>query len=618
MKSSWKRLWMLVSVLVLVGSLAGCGLFGDDDDNGEEEDPKTVTVYFYNSEGWDEVYAYSDDVEGMEDPGEEADEDSDADDWYMIEIERDVLRDPMDVVFHNNDGEEAETVTIDHPNQVYVTAKGDVFGSMGGVEDEMNATLYFYNSEEWDNVHVQSDDIDALSDNPEVDEDPDNEDWYSVTVPANLSDTPISVTFNDGDVSTGTELNLDDHSKTYLTVLEDGVYSSMDSAESAISGVSTTVYFYNTEEWDDVYAWAWTDDGDIFESWPGEAAEEVEDQDGWYSIDLPGIESTDSLEIIFNNNDGDDTIQTDDTPFASEDDLYVVFEGDGEVASTYESFDEAESASEQVTFDLWFYNDQGWDSVYADAEDDDGESVLDGAEATQDGDTDWWSIEVPADLEEVDVDVTFHDNDDSEGDTITIEDEDDYYLTSDKDVMYEGRTKVYFNNEDEWADVYADVETDEDTPESFLTDVEALQDGDSDWYFVDIPVNFSDDDYTITFHDGDDDEAPAAELTDSSDKYITMTEDETYSTLNQAEAWMDAASEDFVTVYYYNSEGWDLENINGYNWSTVDSLNEVLGAWPGMSVEEDPDDSDWVMIDVPLDFDDISGEDDTFTMIFNN
>ncbi len=64
-----------------------------------------------------------------------------------------------------------------------------------------------------------------------------------------------------------------------------------------------TVYYNNPEEWDDVYAYAWEDDGDHYIDWPGELMNEPEEGSDWYSYNIP----TNFDMVIFNNDDGEQT-----------------------------------------------------------------------------------------------------------------------------------------------------------------------------------------------------------------------------------------------------------------------------------------------------------------------
>ncbi len=61
-----------------------------------------------------------------------------------------------------------------------------------------------------------------------------------------------------------------------------------------------TVYYYNSYNWTDVYAYTWTDENKQLGVWPGTQATAVVDQDGWYSIVVPG----EAVNIIFSNGVG--------------------------------------------------------------------------------------------------------------------------------------------------------------------------------------------------------------------------------------------------------------------------------------------------------------------------
>lgn len=700
MKSSWKKLWMLVSVLVLVGSIAACGNGEDDPDddngNGEEEDPKTVTVYFYNSEDWDDVYVQSDDHDELSD-GLEATEESGEDKWYAVEFERDVLSDPITITFNDGGDNESEELEIDHPNQVYTTIYSDgIFGSRGGAEDYMNTTLYFYNSDNWDSVHVSSDDVAMLSDNPEVDADPDQEDWYSITVPVNLSKSSITVTFNDGTVENGTATTLDDPDQTYLTVQEDGLYGSFLEAEAKVSGNFTEVYFYNTAGWEEVTAHYWGHDDLEDTTWPGVNTTAVEGHENWVKAIVPDVNPGDEFNIIFNN--GGNGSQTGDTEISNAEDLYLTYnEPDGDdfvPASKYSSFEDAENPATRLNF----YNDQNWDSVEVSATDGDDESIddvtiaqdgdsrfytvevpesamegtvnltfsdgdgstsdeitvtddnkdlylttdadltytdrntltfynvdewstvhadvetdedtprtiLDNAEAAQDEDSDYWTVEIPTNLDDETYNVTFSDDDSNESDVLAVDDENvENIFTPDEAIVYTARTTITFYNEDGWTDVYADVETDEDTPRVLADEVAATQDEDTDWWSIEVPTNFDSEDYNVTFTDGDTNSSETVTMTDGNNPVLTMTADETYNNVDQAETWMNAESDDYETVWFYNSEGWT--DLNAYIFGDYD----ILGAWPGMELTQDGD-TDWWSIDIPADF-----SESDFTIIFN-
>ena len=51
-----------------------------------------------------------------------------------------------------------------------------------------------------------------------------------------------------------------------------------------------TIYFYNNDSWDNVYAYAFSGDGDNVKlhlgTWPGSKMESIADHEGWYKVDV--------------------------------------------------------------------------------------------------------------------------------------------------------------------------------------------------------------------------------------------------------------------------------------------------------------------------------------------
>ena len=685
MRKSWKSL-LFVTSLAFVALFAACGTDDNEEDpNGTTEDPTTVEVHFYNSENWDEVYVESDDHDDLSD-GLQADAEAGEENWFSVEFEREVLRNPITITFTDNGDNASESLEIDHPNQVYTTIYSDgVFGSRGGAEDFMNTTLSFYNSEGWDAVHVSSDDVAMLSDNPEVTVNPDQENWYSIQVPVNLSKSSITVTFNDGTVANGTATTLDNPTQTYLTVQEDGLYGSYSEAEAKVSGNFTEVYFYNTAGWEVVTAHYWGNDNLEGTSWPGASTTAVEGHENWVKVIVPDVNPGDEFMVIFNNND--EGAQTGNTEISNAEDLYLTFnqpDGDTNIpASKYSSFDDAENPSVRVNFfndqnwdtvevsatdgeaaaidgvtieqdgdslyytvevpqsamegtvnltfsdgdstvsdeitltddnknlylttdaaltysarnTLWFYNADGWSTVHTDVETDEDtpRTILDGVQATQDGDTDYWKVDIPTDFDNESYNVTFTDGDTNQSDVLAVNDSNvSHIFTTDETITYTARTTITFYNSEGWSTVNADIKTAADTPRTMF-DGAATQDGDTAWWSVEIPTNFDSEAYNVTFTDGDTNSAETVTLNDGSQTVLTMTADERYNNVDQAETWMNAEEGDYTTLWFYNSEGWT--DMNAYIFGEY----QILGAWPGMALTQDGD-TDWWSIDIPADF----------------
>ncbi len=81
------------------------------------------------------------------------------------------------------------------------------------------------------------------------------------------------------------------------------------------------VWFYNSDEWEDVRVWAWEIDGDqFFEAWPGPEVIQDEDDPDWFYADLP-FEPGDELGVIFNGEGG--AVQTSDLTIDDKDSVYI-------------------------------------------------------------------------------------------------------------------------------------------------------------------------------------------------------------------------------------------------------------------------------------------------------
>ena len=158
-----------------------------------------------------------------------------------------------------------------------------------------------------------------------------------------------------------------------------------------------TLYYYTTT-WTAVYAYAWTANEDKpLGEWPGTAINAVAGEEGWYSVEVP----VDAQNIIFNNNDGAQTadLLISDGPY---------FFGISGAAKTMEEANESISKpAEEVT--LYYYTTE-WTAVYAYTWTPEALGTWPGTQATTvEGETGWYSIEVPAET----VNILFNIGDDS-------------------------------------------------------------------------------------------------------------------------------------------------------------------------------------------------------------
>lgn len=91
-----------------------------------------------------------------------------------------------------------------------------------------------------------------------------------------------------------------------------------DTAPEEWTGVPTynyTVYYHNTDNWPEVYAYTWGDNGELLGPWAGTKASAVEGNEGWYFITL--TVPADKVNLIFNSGSGS---QTSDLKVASQQD----------------------------------------------------------------------------------------------------------------------------------------------------------------------------------------------------------------------------------------------------------------------------------------------------------
>src|SRR5690606_14304566 len=103
--------------------------------------------------------------------------------------------------------------------------------------------------------------------------------WYKVDLPVNASTAPIMVIFNNGlqglDERKTPDTLIASQTNVYMTVTG-GVFSSKVLAEDSLNAETptVTVYFYNSNGWAAVHAWAWIESGEtsinLFAgNWPG-------------------------------------------------------------------------------------------------------------------------------------------------------------------------------------------------------------------------------------------------------------------------------------------------------------------------------------------------------------
>jgi len=237
------------------------------------------------------------------------------------------------------------------------------------------STLFFFNSKGWSSVSALACGTSYTCDNT-------GDGWYKVTIPSQ----EFEVTFTDG-TNTSKSFSITKSSGRYMTGSSDKIFATKAEAEAEIGVVTTSVYFYNTNEWSTVKAYAWLEDGtQIFGAWPGVTAKN--EGDYWWRADVKLMSDSDFY-IIFNNGNGS---QTQDISITDKSKTFIT--ADGEVyASKEEAMEGIGIYPDKTT--VYFYNTKGWDQVGVYVWGAASLGDWPGQVATDEGDN-WWSYTVDA------------------------------------------------------------------------------------------------------------------------------------------------------------------------------------------------------------------------------
>ena len=255
----------------------------------------TTTVWFYNSMGWDDVYAYvwgaaKEDPLGAW-PGTKAVRDGNTD-WWYIKCDFSIA---FNIIFNNGNGAQAGGAYIDDNYNIYVTIEADgKYSSKEAAEkaaasfeydDDAVTVVWFYNSEGWGEVYayiwgsLKAEPLGAWPGTKCTRESADSY-WYYIECPC---DVPFNIIFNNNADQQTNGVYIDDKINIYTTINDDAKFASKEEAEATISevkeivevispssDVSTTIWYYNSKGWDNVYAYI-TDAGgnELYGAWPG-------------------------------------------------------------------------------------------------------------------------------------------------------------------------------------------------------------------------------------------------------------------------------------------------------------------------------------------------------------
>ncbi len=261
------------------------------------------------------------------------------------------------------------TNMVEGCDDIFLVKDGILYGSIAArsvvvlseKKEGTGTVVSFYDQDNWNDVVARVDDgsdtLKAVND---------NDGWHWVTV----LDDEFEISFENADGSAvSPKYNVNTKTGTFATLSSDTLYFSKKEAEEAIGIHTYPVYFFGTEGWQNVNAYGWLSDGtQLFGGWPGSSA--ANEGEGWWRADVKVNGEASSFNLIFNNGSDKQTVNIEGITPESKD-IYLAVDAEKSsgqlVVNRYFSKKEAEEAlgvSGSFTT-AYFYNTQGWDSVYA-------------------------------------------------------------------------------------------------------------------------------------------------------------------------------------------------------------------------------------------------------------
>ena len=280
------------------------GTLPDDPDGPDDPvDPtETSTVYYENTNNWNDVYAYywSDKNTQMTTwPGVPMT--NVQDNAYSVDIPSDAKY----IIFSNKGSSQTEDLTIAGENMIYNNGNWSAYsgGSSEIIPEEPedpedpenpeNGSIFYKNTNNWNDVYIYywSDENTQMTTWPGVPMTNTDNNVYKAEIP---TDAQYVIFSNKGNSQTS-DLTLDGYGKIY----DNGTWSSYSSDPG--DATADGIYYQNTNNWNTVYAYYWSSSNTQMATWPGVKMTNV--SSGVWKIDVP----EEAEYIIFTNGSGQQT-----------------------------------------------------------------------------------------------------------------------------------------------------------------------------------------------------------------------------------------------------------------------------------------------------------------------
>lgn len=283
----------------------------EDDDNDDNDDIdnsviKDENIFYQNTGNWNKVYAYywSDENTQMTIwPGVEMTNFGNG--VYGVEIPEDADY----IIFSNGEGTKTDDLTLAGLNKIYSNGNWSDYGNIDEDNDNDNGidnpvitdeNIFYQNTNNWSKVYIYywSDENTQMTTWPGVEMTNIGDGVYGAKIPEDAD----YIIFTNGEGTQTDDITLVGMNKLY----NNGSWSDYDNAsddepDDNDATSDCCVYYQNSNNWSQVYAYYWSNEDTKMTTWPGVEMTNV--GNGVYSIELP----EDADYIIFNNGNGSQT-----------------------------------------------------------------------------------------------------------------------------------------------------------------------------------------------------------------------------------------------------------------------------------------------------------------------
>lgn len=292
-----------------------------------------VTLYFYNAEGWEEVYAYTyNDAEEKllgEWPGTKTEADT-REGWVKIKVDANPVTDAFNIIFNNNDTLETRSIVVDDATNVYLIDKADAaYANYEAAEEAYSetpviketVTIHYHKAEAWGEtvkayVYSNSGLGELLGGWGEYTSTAAGEGWYTIQVSVEKGRLEGGDTFNliiyDADNDTQNRKEIVVNSADEIWVASDGqIFESKEAVETYESAEKTsyTIYYYAPDWPGEEAVYLYTYGGTLGEigGYDATTMTAVADHEGWYSHTFETALEVTGFSVIFHTAEGSES-----------------------------------------------------------------------------------------------------------------------------------------------------------------------------------------------------------------------------------------------------------------------------------------------------------------------